>query len=213
MRGVVAAIEAAIRRLEAHFQRVEVCPPASASALADLRMHTPGLPRQLRAFYALANGLRVGLRDTGVGHVYSAEEVLAHHGVGFSRHPSLDRLLPLRGDGGGDFDCIVAAGDLAPGSVVFWDHEVYDRPSHLLGSTFASYLDMWSDALVHDYLADGELQPCARAPELDHWPWLGKAERRHPWPSDGQWVARHDPGVARLLASREVVRWLAPPRE
>jgi len=209
MRGVVTAIEEAIRRLEAHFERVEVCPPAPAAALADLRKHTPGLPGQLRAFYALANGLRVGLRDAVAGHLFSAEEVLEHHRIGFAHHPSLQQLLPLRGDGCGNFDCIVAAGEIAPGSVVFWDREIYDRPSHLLGSTFASYLEMWSDALVHDYLANGELQPSARAPELDRWPWLGTPERRHPWPFDGQWVARHDPGVARLLASPEVLRWLA----
>jgi hypothetical protein len=138
MRGVVTAIEAAIRRLEAHFERVVVCPPAPASALAELRKRTPGLPSQLRAFYALANGIRVGLRDAVVGHLYSAEEVLEHHGVGFAHHASLARLLPLRGDGCGNFDCIVAAGEVAPGSVVFWDREIYDRPSHLLAKVLPS---------------------------------------------------------------------------
>jgi hypothetical protein len=139
--------------------------------------------------------------------------MLDHHGIGFSHHPSLTRLLPLRGDGCGDFDCTVAPGDVAPGSVVFWDHEVYDRPSHLLGSTLASYLDMWSESLVHDYLADGELHPGARAPQLDRWPWLGTPERKHPWPFDADWIARRDPGVAGLLGSQDVLRWLARPRE
>lgn len=209
MRGVVAGIEATIRRLEGHFHRVEAGAPASASALAALRKHTPGLPSQLRAFYALANGVRVGMRDSVVGQLYSAEEMLEHHGVGFSHHPSLGRLLPLRGDGCGDFDCIVAAGDLALGSVVFWDHDVYDQPTCLLGSTLVSYLDMWSDSLVHDHFADGELRPSARAPELDRWPWLGTPERKHPWPFDTEWIARRDPGVSKLLASPEVQRWLA----
>jgi hypothetical protein len=201
----IAQIRAAIRRLEAHFEKVEVPPPASPEALASLREHAPGLPPQLRAFYALANGIRVGLRDFNSGWLYSAEEALESYRIGFGHHaPPVRHLLPIRGDGCGSSDCIVAAGPIGVGSVVFWDHEVWDKAAYFLGSTFARYIEMWSEALVHEFLPNGERHPQCVPKELDAWPWLAMPERRHPWPHHREWLFRRDPGLVRLIAAQDV---------
>jgi hypothetical protein len=202
-------IRAAIRRAEDYFDRVAVSPPATDSALARFSERFPDHSDQLDTFYAVANGVRVGLRDYDVGHIYSIEESLESHAVAFAHDPSRAMLLPVRGDGCGNADCVVLGVGVAKGSVVFWDHEIDERPAYLLGSSLASYLDMWSDHLVHQYLPQGEIHPRADSPEIGRWPWLGAPELQHPWPFDTVWMVRRDPGLADLLKSPSVTRWLA----
>jgi hypothetical protein len=117
-------------------------------------------------------------------------------------------LLPLRGDGCGDYDCLVMGPGLAENSVVFWDHEIPKAPAYFLGSSLLNYLDMWSDKLIHRYLPDGREDERFVPPRIDHWPWIGEAAKRHPWPFDEEWMARRDPAIRDLLASAEVRKWL-----
>lgn len=211
MSGVIGNIKAALQRLDGHFERIELQAPASAAALATLRDQTPGLPSQLRAFYAVTNGLRVGLRDFDRGRLFSAEEALEYYRIGFAHHqPPVCNLIPISSDGCGSSDCIVAAGSFGLGSVVFWDHEVYDKAAYFLGSTFVRYLDMWSESLVYEFLPNGDLHPDARPRELSAWPWLEAPERKHPWPHNTHWLRARDPGLSSLLASPKIDSLIAP---
>ena len=206
-------IRAALDRLAKHFKRVLVHAPARASALDEIVTEFPALPPQLRAFYEIADGLQVGLDDEVVGVIFSVDEMIETHESIFEDHPSRSMLLPLRGDGCGDFDCVVASDDLANGSLVFWDHEkLDDRPVQLLAGSVASYLDMWSEHLVHQYLPRGELHPDARAPRLDRWPWVGTPKRCHPWPHDTEWLVKRDPRAGELLANAGLGGWFSPDR-
>jgi hypothetical protein len=93
--------------------------------------------------------------------------------------------------------------------VVFWDHEVYDGAAYLLGGCFLSYLDMWADHMVHEYLPTGERNPRCRPPEPDAGPWRGTPEYQHPWPFDESWMRERDPIADRLLGDASSRRWLS----
>jgi hypothetical protein len=71
-----------------------------------------------------------------------------------------------------------------------------------------SYLEMWSDHMVHEYLPSGERNPRCKPPKLDTWPWLGKPEYEHPWPFDESWMRERDPVAVRLLDDASSRRWL-----
>jgi hypothetical protein len=118
-------------------------------------------------------------------------------------------LIPLRGDGCGNYDCLVSGLGIGTGSVVFWDHEVYECPSHLLGSSLITYLEMWFDYVVSTYLPTGSMDPRFDPPELDGPPWIGEAELHHPWPTDEAWMVEHDPALGVLLDDPAMRKWLA----
>lgn len=104
----------------------------------------------------------------------------------------LGRFVPLRGDGCGDYDCLIIGDGPCERAMVFWDHEVYDGAAYLLGGSLLNYLDMWADYMVHNFLPSGE-----RAPE-----------DQHPWPFDEAWMRERDPIADRLLGDESSRRWL-----
>ncbi len=206
------AFEAVIARLRKHFRQVDVRPPASPEVISELQALVPGIPPELLAFYRVCNGIVVPTEDHVEGHIYSAERTAIEYPVvvaeSLQEYPELSRLIPVRCDGCGDHDCVVAGPGIGEGAVVFWDHEVYEGPAYLLAGSFLSYLDMWSDNLIHEYHSTGKRDPRYEAPHLKEYPWVGEPELQHPWPFDERWVAARDSRARELLADPLVRTWL-----
>lgn len=196
-----------IDRLVRYFDHVEVPPPAGSEAIGQLHAELQSVPSELAQFYEHCDGLRVGLHDGVVGHIYDIQTAFEYYSY-FRKVEKLQGLFPIRGDECGDNDCLVFRAGPANGAVVFWDHEIYDGPAYLLAGSFFTYLDMWCDYLVHCYLPTGEDDPRYVAPSLDRWPWIGKAELEHPWPFDEAWLTSRDAKAATLLADETVRSWL-----
>lgn len=196
-------------RLRAHFETVRFREPLGAGERASRFGGLPELPHDLRSFYALCDGIEVAVEGTNdvQGDVFDLRRIgLSYPLCGT---PSCARLIPIRADGCGDYDCVVAGSGPCEGAVVFWDHEVSDRPAYLLGGTLRSYLTMWADNLIHTYERDGKRRPETIAPRLTTWPWVGKPEVQHPWPFDEDWLRAVDPGVEAILRDPAQRWWLA----
>jgi len=198
-------IEDIIRKLRRHFGTVTVHPPAGEAVLRDLCERIPTVPDELLSFWRYCDGLCVIFDESG--ELFGVERSLLHYPVG-EVTDLLGRLVPLRGDGCGDYDCLVVGAGPCEGAVVFWDHDIYDGAAYLLGGSLLGYLEMWTDRIVHENLPSGEKDPRCRPPKLDAFPWLGTPEYRHPWPFDEAWMRGHDPAAARLLADETSRRWL-----
>lgn len=184
-----------IRRLQQHFDTVTVHPPAGNDALQEVHARLPAVPDALLDFWHYCDGIKVTRYEEG--DLFGIQRSLAVY-------PCCDvgqvaRFVPLRGDGCGDYDCLVVGEGRLEGVVVFWDHEVYDGPAYLLGGSLLSYLDMWADHMIHEYLPNGERDPRCQPPKLNVWPFLGKPEYRHPWPFDESWMRARDPIADQLL--------------
>lgn len=203
----VIDVETVVSRLRNHFDSVDVGAPIGDDYWVLLQVALPSVPGDLLRFYEHCNGIAVGLHDTVVGRIFSGSEMLAHYPIADDLFP-ITRLLPLRSDGCGDYDCLVTGAGPAENSVVFWDHEIGEAPAYLLGSSLLSYLDMWSDNLIHCYLPDGRYDERFNPPSIDHWPFVGEPEERHPWPFDEKWMIKRDPAIRDLLASAQVKAWL-----
>lgn len=200
--------EGLAKRLRDHFYEVTICPPASDSAIQRLQEHIPGVPELVVDFYRFCDGIRVGVKGGDEGYIFGVEEALRVRSIceGLQR---LGRLLPIRGDGCGNNDCIVTGPGKCEGAVVFWDHEVYDSPAYLLGGSLFSYLDMWADRLTHEFFRNGQSNPEYVPPQLDSWPFLGKPNMRHPWPFDEKWLRERDPTADQLLGDEQVRGWFS----
>ncbi len=155
-------------------------------------------------FYESCDGFDAGLADSVCGDVLALERALSRLPVG-----KQSRLFPLRSDGCGNFDCIVLGTGTCEGAVVFWDHEVYDRPAYLLGGCLTAYLEHLIDKLVHEFLPTGERDARYVPSRIAEWPFIGESELSHPWPFDERWLGSRDPDAARLLADPFTRRWLA----
>lgn len=194
-------LQPAIERLREHFETVSVHPPANSTNIQLLRSRVPNVPEALVSLFGYCDGISVKIQGVDEGQIFSIRELLRSL-VAF-HDASLFRLLPLRGDGCGNYDCMVAGAGVCEEVVVFWDHEVYERPDHLLAGSLVSYLDMWSDYLVHGWLRDGQ-----RNPRYFQWPEIGAPDIQHPWPYDEAWMRRRDPDAERLLSDLRVRAWL-----
>jgi len=158
-------------------------------------------------YYSRCNGVTVSLWDSVVGNLFPANVSLRYMPLAFESEVER-RFLRIRGDGCGDYDCVVLGNGIGEGSVVFWDHEVYEGPAYLLAGSFSSYFQMWGDNLVTRYLPNGEADKRYVAPSLDHWPWIGKAELEHPWPFNESWMKSRDLNAERLLNDSRFRKWL-----
>jgi hypothetical protein len=203
----VTWLDTTLNRLRRHFRHVDAEKPASTDSLKALVADVPDVPEDLLNFFRRTNGVGVHLNDSVVGQVFSVEEARSAFSLALDSHVAR-RLLPIRADGYGNYDCVVVGPGLAQGAVVFWDHEVYAGPAYLLAGSFASFFQMWADHVIEVYLRDGREDPRYIAPRLNKWPWVGEAERTHPWPFDEEWMKAVDPRAAMLLGDAATRKWL-----
>jgi hypothetical protein len=201
----LAQLKAVLNRFRNHFDRFQTgdpLPPSLATMVASV-----GLPSEVSTFYSHCDGLDTGLEDGVIGQLMPASDCLE------VRECLSDEvranLWPIRGDGFGDYDCVVLHVPTCTGAVVFWDHDVADRPSYLLAGSFISYLAMWADKLVTCYSPSGKLLPEYEPQTLDAWPWVGKPQREHPWPFNEDYLRACDDRAAELLRNPQVRSWLS----
>jgi hypothetical protein len=193
-----------VLRLKQHFNSVTVHPPADHAAFCELRERIPAVPEALLSFWGYCDGIRVTDCE---GEIFGIRKVLDYYPL-YDDTAGLGRFVPLRGDGCGDYDCLIVGVGQCEGSVVFWDHEIYDGAAYLLGGSFLNYLDMWAEHMVHEYLPDGEMDPRCQPTKLNKWPWLGSPKYQHPWPFDEAWVRERDPLADKLLSDESSRQWL-----
>ncbi|QDT47607.1 SMI1/KNR4 family protein [Symmachiella dynata] len=196
-----------IELLTKHFDNVRLRAPITEDEIIGLQFQRSTAAEELKYFYTQTNGLAVGLHDSVVGLIFEFEESQKLLSL-ISHRDGAYQLLPVRGDGCGDYDCLVIGGGIAEGAVVFYDHEVNEAPSHLLAGSFASYFQLWADYLTTKYQANGEIDQRYVAPKLEAWPWLGEPQRRHPWPFDEAWLKVNDEKAAILLEDAATRSWL-----
>jgi hypothetical protein len=194
-------------KLSNYFHQVEIGDSVGPGTAIILKVQIPNVPEDLLQFYNWGNGIKVGLRDHVVGEILSAERLLQLYPISIYES-YITRLLPIRSDGCGNYDCIVTKPGIGEGAIVFWGHEAPEAPAYLLASSLRCYLEMWSDHLVTCYFPNGEIDPRYVPPRLDRWPWLGEPEMQHPWPFDKEWISEQDPGARKLFLSSEIRQWL-----
>jgi hypothetical protein len=207
MGQVATTFHEVVSNLRDWFFNVEVRPPAASLAHLDAL----DLPADLREFYTLCDGIRVA--KDNAGELYSSSRLVERYPVWPSDFDFFDaqfhgRLLPIRDDGCGDYDCLVTGEGPCSGAVIFWDHERVESPGYLLAGSLSAYLRMWSDNLLTEWDQNGEVLPAARPPKLKEWPWLGKPELEHPWPFDVAWLRANDADADRILRDRKQRQWL-----
>lgn len=200
-------LETTFQKLRNHFIEVTVRPPADRRDRVALGSRFDSIPEDVEYYYAQCNGITVGLQDDAVGHLFPLDRSLARMPVAVDCEPER-RFVPIRGDGCGDYDCVVLGDGPAEGAVVFWDHEVCEGPAYLLGGCFSSYLQMWADHLVNRYLPNGEEDRRYRPLSLAEYPWVGEPKLRHPWPFNEEWMASRDARAARILNEPAARSWL-----
>ncbi len=113
-------IDRVVRRLQDHFRKVTVGRPASEKVIRTLQEKVPGVPGEAIAFWRRVNGIRVRIERGNAceGRIYSVKEALGLYPLGQEDH-ELARLLPVRSDGCGDYDCLVTGEGIGQGAVVF----------------------------------------------------------------------------------------------
>lgn len=191
-----------VDRLAQRFDRAEVRKPRDKKLIDAFSATFGKLPIELEEFLRLCDGLDLNLHDQVVGHIYGLAEM--SEVLGNWKSLGAIKLIPVRGDGCGNYDCVdVGAGPTA-GAVLFWDHESGDHPAYLLGGDFAAYLDMWSDFVVSRYFQDGSEDPAYRPKRLTAWPWIAPGDRTHPWPFDLDWLRSRDPRANLLLSDPQL---------
>ena len=214
-------IRRVIQRLEDHFGKVAVNSAAPADSIARVTESFSNVPDELLRFFEICDGISVAVEDDVRGILFSISESLDRLAVPFDLDPELlgiseeeaeqlkakmapdfevsKRLHPIRGDGCGNFDCVLMGPGAGAGAVVFWDTTSSFRPAYLLAGDLCAYLEHWSDSLVSKFFPDGSEDQRYVGPELNHAPWIGEPELSHPWPFDLSWIRKADSGAARLL--------------
>ena len=214
-------IRSVIERLQNHFDRVTVNAAAPADSITRVGETFSQAPDELLRFFETCDGISVSVEDDVRGILFSISESLDRLAKPSDLDPDLlgiseeeaeqlkaklapdfevsKRLYPIRGDGCGNFDCVLMGPGAGTGAVVFWDTTSSLRPAYLLAGDVCAYLEHWSDSLVSKFFADGSEDQRYIGPELDHSPWIGEPERSHPWPFDSSWIRKADSGAARLL--------------
>lgn len=195
-----------IERLTTHFHSVEVGPPSDADDLARLISRFGRIPDDVECYYRECGLIKVVLDFGRDGTLYPLTKSLDYMPIAIDCD-GVERLLPIRDDGCGDYDCVVMGPGIGEGAVVFWDHEVYDWPAYLLAGSFAAYLDMWADFLVVTYLPDGTQHP-DYALDWTNERGIPTSEKQHPWPFDEKWVTSRDPSAKLLLSDPLIREWL-----
>lgn len=197
-----------IARLTQRFARAEVRKPNDNAAIEAFSDMFGSLPSELAEFLRLSDGLDLKLHDDVVGKIYGLADM--REVLKVWKPLNAGNLIPVRGDGCGNYDCVDIGTGPTTGAVLFWDHEDGGQPAYLLGGDFASYLDMWSDFVVSCFLQDGSKDPAFRPKRLTAWPWIGPGERTHPWPFDEQWVRARDSRADLLLSDPHLRPRLIP---
>lgn len=214
-------IRSVIERLENHFHKVTINAAAAAESVARVSESFSQTPGELLRFFEICDGISVSIEDDVRGILFSISQSLDRLAAPLDLDPELlgiseeeaehlktklapdfevsKRLYPIRGDGCGNFDCVLMGPGAGAGAVVFWDTTSSFRPAYLLAGDFCAYLEHWSDSLISKFFADGSEDQRYVGPELDHAPWIGEPELSHPWPFDLPWIRKADSGAARLL--------------
>lgn len=175
-------IRATLDRLRAYFVSIEIAPPASQVDLKRAAEQLGRIPSGMTALFLECSGLKIRIQDLVEGSVYSLTEALEVHGRVFMHRPEeVRRLLPIRGDGCGNFDCVITSGPGA-GAVVFWEHERGERAACLVASSVPKFLDIVAQYLMESRSPDGQRSGSTSV-------WLWQPER----------LLERDPGAARLL--------------
>jgi hypothetical protein len=196
-----------VAALRNHFQKVRLRAPAEKSDLDAFAAIYSSVSEELLGFFREANGMYVGIHDYEDGTLFTLQKCLET--VGFlSEIDAENQYLPIRADGCGCYDCVVVGNGIKNGAVIFRDHATIGGPSYLLAGSFSSYFQMWADNLITKYHPNGDVDPKFVAPKLDKWPWLGKPERRHPWPFDESWIKSRDTKAAAILDDPQTRAWL-----
>jgi hypothetical protein len=200
-------VEAILTRLRGHFSKVRARKPAPPEAIQHLLLTSP--PGDLLDFYRRCDGLAIVIDDFENGRILSLRSLLEARKLCDEQFcPDISRYLPVRADGCGNYDCVIAGSGPAEGAVIFFDHEAPERRELRAGS-FAGFLSHWTDWLITKYSPDGRRHPDFVAPKLDHAPWFGKARREHPWPYDERWLPERDKRAAEILVDPESRAWLS----
>lgn len=199
--------EQTVERLTRHFDKVRVRQPAKTNYIVDLQAEYVVVPEQLVRFYTACDGIYVFTEDYEDGLLLSLQKSMGYMPVGNEQGP-LGCLLPIHTDGCGNFDCVVLGNGIGAGAVVFWDHELQDRPAYLLGGTLAGYFAMWADRLISRYLPNGELERRNKSQRNTSSLFSTAAGLSHPWPFDEHWIRTRDKRADELLDSSKVREWL-----
>lgn len=180
--------------LQSHFDKVILNPPAKPEAIQTLAKYIGSSLGELEDFLNTYNGLQVELHDNVYGQIFSVEEMLQDHfSVGYNdEYPFLKRLIPIQGNGCGDYYCYMVGNGPGNGSVIFWDHESPEGVSYLAGGTLYSFFKHWIKKLVTCYTSNGKERSEYIPPELNHPPWYGKPHKVFPWPFDTKWLRKND---------------------
>lgn len=203
-------IQAVCMRLQRHFETFEPRRPAPDVEIGELTAKFSDAPEELVLFLRLTNGLRAGTEDPVDGTVFSCRNMIRSMSVDEPEHVTR-RLLPVRDDGCGDFDCLVIGSGPARHAVVFWDHEVYDRPSHLLAGSFLTYLEFLTDSLVFKFDRRGLMREPCKPSTLTTWPFVSDPKESYPWPHDREWLALQDRRASEILNDPEQRNWFQEP--
>ena len=201
-------IEETIATVTRYFERAVVSEPIEVEILESLSDMSGPIPAEFTEFLLTANGLNLHLHDSVVGHVYGFPDL--QRVLEYAAKLKELKLIPVRGDGCGNYDCLDIGTGPTRGAVLFWDHEVYERPSYLLGGTFTTYLDMWADNVMSCFFRNGDRNTDYVPRRLEVWPWLGPAPQAHPWPFDEKWMRRRDSRADSLLADHFLRAQLVP---
>jgi len=147
--------------------------PIGKSRLSKLVAAAGSLPEGVTRYLATSDGLK----HSKLFDICGSNEML-------KPYPS-SSLLPLKGDGCGNYDAVIIEPGLCFGAVVFWDHET-TKAEHLIASSVPVYLKL----LV-------TFPPSER------------------WSSDGQsqddFLRAHDAHAARLLDDPAFRAWVGDP--
>ncbi len=135
--------------------------PITTERLSELAAAAGSLPEGVVQYLSTSDGLVHRKLDS----IYGSEGMLRPY-------PS-SSLLPLKGDGCGNYDSVIVEPGLGFGAVVFWDHET-SRAEYLVASSVPTYLAF-----------------LARYPVSERWTPDGQ--------SHNDFVRLHDPEAARLL--------------
>ncbi len=181
-----------IQDLSGHFINAKINPPASVTQIRELKEIFPEVNEEIILFYECCNGFSV--TDDVYGVIYSIEEIIYSYPVimDSEEYPLIKNLCPIRDDGCGDYDCIMISKEIWNGCVVFWDHEIYDFPSYILGGSFISYIEILKEYLIECFEPDGVMKP-EYVEEI----------KEFPWPFDNSWMIKRDKKAKELLKNQE----------
>jgi len=118
--------------------------PISTTRLSELANAAGSLPEGVSRYLATSDGLDHPLLDS----IWGSKEML-------KPYPS-NSLLPLKGDGCGNFDAVLIEPGPGFGAVVFWDHET-TKAEYLIASSVPVYLELLvSTPLSERWSSDGQ---------------------------------------------------------